>query len=281
MSGFIGDGDPIGQMPFGDTLEKGIVDFNKNVGKKVAADITSRTYNALSKATEPIFRRNMGERYFTSAALSSSEALWFAAGLASCATGSLPGWVCRLMGMDQLVVLLCHFGIPALTGIAFLYYYSRFGKESLQSMAEYRSEGKTYHSKSRGVPRWEESKDRSIRIRVSLALLLLAPVMGVAFIISLGISASLEQKQQTALHDRYLDMLDQQIEGELLQDALLGKCPPEVTFLYKPLSEKLSPELRENIAAAAVGKPVKIMARKAKAPAERPVSNQLKSDTAI
>jgi hypothetical protein len=37
--------------------------------------------------------------------------------------------------------------------------------------------------------------------------------------------------------------------------------PPEIACLYKPLPSTLKPELRENIAAAAVGKPVKILAQ--------------------
>jgi hypothetical protein len=102
---------------------------------------------------------------------------------------------------------------------------------------------------------------------VSFVLIIFAPVMGVVSIISMALSAKLEAAQQTALQDRYLDMLDAQIEGELLQGALLGKCPPEITFLYKPLPKTLKPELRENIAAAVVGKPVKIVAHRPRATA--------------
>jgi hypothetical protein len=32
-----------------------------------------------------------------------------------------------------------------------------------------------------------------------------------------------------------------------------------VTYLYKPLPANMNPELRENVAAAATGKPVKIL----------------------
>ena len=63
------------------------------------------------------------------------------------------------------------------------------------------------------------------------------------------------------MYDRYLDVMNAKIEGEHLNDALLGKCAPEVTYLYKPLPTNMKPDLRENIAAAAVGKPVKIIAQ--------------------
>ena len=98
-------------------------------------------------------------------------------------------------------------------------------------------------------------------------MLILAPPVGVLFIVSQFFCAALVSKQQEALMSRYLDALDQKIEGECLQDALLGKCPPEVTYLYKPLPETLNPELRANIAAAACGKPVKIVAQ-----APKPIS---------
>lgn len=46
-----------------------------------------------------------------------------------------------------------------------------------------------------------------------------------------------------------------------MQDALLGKVPAEMTYLYQPLSEKMDSGLREDIAAAFVGKAVKMVAQ--------------------
>jgi len=111
----------------------------------------------------------------------------------------------------------------------------------------------------------DPGQENGIKFFASVGLLVLAPVTGVAFIASMAVSANLVAQQQAALHDRYLDALDAQIEGEFLQDAILGKCPPEITYLYKPLPSTLKPELREDIAAAAVGKPVKIVAQAPKA----------------
>lgn len=75
-----------------------------------------------------------------------------------------------------------------------------------------------------------------------------------------GASYTCAAQQQTAIYERYLDTMDAKIEGEHMEDALLGKFPTEITQLYKPLPSGLKPELRENIAAAAVGKPVKLVA---------------------
>jgi hypothetical protein len=58
-----------------------------------------------------------------------------------------------------------------------------------------------------------------------------------------------------------LDALDTKIEQEYLENAILGKCPTEITQLHKPLPGSLNADLRKNIAAAAVGKPVSIMVK--------------------
>jgi hypothetical protein len=103
-----------------------------------------------------------------------------------------------------------------------------------------------------------------------VVLFLTAPIMALAFLLSMAASNTLAAQQQTALYDRYLDALDAQIEGKYLQDAILGKCPPEITDLYKPLPATLKPELRENIAAAAVGKSVTIVAKTPRAASAAP-----------
>jgi hypothetical protein len=107
---------------------------------------------------------------------------------------------------------------------------------------------------------------------ILVVLLFTAPIMALAFLVSMATSITQAAQQQAALYERYLDALDAQIEGEFLQEAILGKCPPEITNLYKPLPASLKPELRENIAAAAVGKPVNIVARPPKItpPAAKP-----------
>jgi hypothetical protein len=78
---------------------------------------------------------------------------------------------------------------------------------------------------------------------------------------SCGMSAKLAAEQQAAIYARYLDALDAKIEQEYLEDAILGQCPTEITQLAKPLPPDMNPELRTNIAAAAVGKPAKIVAK--------------------
>ena len=65
------------------------------------------------------------------------------------------------------------------------------------------------------------------------------------------------------LLDAYIRVTDQKsgIAHEYLESAILGKCPTEITQLTKPLPAHMNADLRSNIAAAAVGKSVKIVAK--------------------
>jgi hypothetical protein len=259
-------------MPFGDQFEKAVWNFNKTAGKRMASEIGSAAYRMLSKGTEVFFRRDMGERHFSPESIANGFMLWGITAVASCFTGTMISPILRGLSLDRLAGFFYGAVWPSIMGCIVIFFYWRFAIENTQRMGEFRSEGKTYHSKSRGVPRWEPSQDLAIRVGAILVLLAFAPIMGLAFIASIYVSANLAAQQQAALYDRYLDMLDAQIEGELLQDALLGKCPPEITYLYKPLPDSLKPELRENIAAAAVGKPVKIVAQAPRPLAGEPVT---------
>lgn len=92
-----------------------------------------------------------------------------------------------------------------------------------------------------------------------IVLLVCNIVSAVLLIVSFAMSAKLAAEQDAAVYGRYLDALDAQIEKEYLEKAILGKCPVEITQLNKPLPAAMKAELRGNIAAAAVGKPVKIV----------------------
>jgi len=83
----------------------------------------------------------------------------------------------------------------------------------------------------------------------------------ILFVISMGMSSKIAGEQQAAIYSRHLDALDAKIEQEYLENAILGKCPAEITQLTRPLPAHMNNDLRQNIAAAAVEKPVNILAR--------------------
>jgi len=69
-------------------------------------------------------------------------------------------------------------------------------------------------------------------------------------------NAKLKSEQNAAIMSRYLDKMDADIENLYLEDAALGKCPTEITYLNHPLDPNMNPEVRKSVAASLVGKPV-------------------------
>lgn len=56
--------------------------------------------------------------------------------------------------------------------------------------------------------------------------------------------------------------MDKELENHYLEGAALGDSPTEMTYLNKPLSKDLNPEVRKGVAAALVGKPVMGIAKR-------------------
>lgn len=218
----------------------------------------------LACATEPFFRKDMGERYFSKENLNRGVIGWVLCTLitfkfpADCSGGRLVFsalhfyWFAHLVG-SSLIILTA--------GVALAYYFYKFGRESLATMEKYRAEGIPRHSLSRGVPRWGD-RTGFILIGICVVLPLLNLPAGLLFMLSVVTSAKLAGEQHAAIYARYLDVLDKRIEDEYLENAILGECPVGITQLVYPLPNTLAPDLRKNIAAAAVGKPVQVFSQK-------------------
>jgi len=231
--------------------------------KKAAASYWAQFKLFLATGSEPLMRKNMGERYFSSQSLGQGLVVWLFATYIALAVPSVRSggaWLCYFLHLYGLERLFQPWGLTFLTGGAFIVCFWIFGGQSLAAAAKFRAEGAAYHTQSRGVPRWTGSQ-AYVPFAISAALLLFDLPTGILFLVSLSTSAKLAAEQQAAIYSRYLDQLDKKIENEYLEDAILGKCPTEITQLVKPLSSSLNPELRENIAAAAVGKSVQILAK--------------------
>jgi hypothetical protein len=243
-------------IPFGDEIESSIRSFNK----KAAGALAPAFLRALTNATEIFVRKDLGERFFAGA-MSGGIMIWGVALLVTYFADNAAGELLHELGFHLLGRILGHHIIGVILNLGLMASFMYFANENAQRLQQFRNEGKTYHSMSRGVPRWGDDPMRNLGIQVGIiaVLLLFAPLTAILFGISRYLSAQEAAKQQAAMYDRYLDAMDAKIEGEHLQDALMGKCAPEVTYLYKPLPANMNPELRENVAAAATGKPVKIV----------------------
>jgi hypothetical protein len=235
------------EIPFGDYFDKELRQFNR----KAAGALAPVFVRSLTNATEIFLRKDLGERFF-SGAMSGGILIW---GLASCLTycsDSLVGEFLHNLGQHSLAQILGNHVVGLILNIALLGTFMYFASENAKRLQQFRADGRTYHSMSRGVPRWSNDPITNFVIQIGIftLLLLFAPITAVLFGFSRYLSAAEAAKQEAA-----------KIEGEHLNDALLGKCAPEITYLYKPLPTSMKSETRENIAAAATGKPVKIIAQ--------------------
>jgi hypothetical protein len=234
-------------------------------GKKAALSVWSSFKRQLSTASEPLLRKNMGERYLSGDAIGGGAAIWILSTLVALAfkdTRSAGAVLDGLTSFHHLAFFSNNIVATILVGGALIFFHARFGLENTKIMSKYRAEGLPYHTQSRGVSRWEGGQ-ALVPYGIVIVLLLFDLPAGVLFIISCGMSFKLASEQQAAIYSRYLDALDAKIEQEYLEQAILGKCPAEITQLCKPLPAALDEDLRKNIAAAAVGKPVQLVGQMA------------------
>ena len=264
-SGGIGLGQtrgPIGIEELGDTGMKMANNALANLTKKTAASFWGNFKRLLSTASEPLLRKEMGERYMSSEAASGGIMIWVCSTLLAIfwpdvrSAGAL---IDATTSFHRLGHLMNNVWPTILVGGALVYFNFRFCMENNKLMAVYRDKGEAYHTQSRGVPRWDNFP--MMPLLIIAALFLFDLPAGILFVISMGMSAKIAGEQQAAIYARYLDALDTKIEQEYLENAILGKCPTEITQLHKPLPGSLNADLRKNIAAAAVGKPVSIMVK--------------------
>lgn len=236
------------------------------LAKKTASSFFNKFKRFLSTATEPFFRKDMGERYLDAGSLNGGAIIWAGATLVALwlpELRSAASLLFEFVGYFKLARLFGHWQSTLATGGLLVFFHMKFGRESIALMAKYRADGTAYHTQSRGIPRWEGNQV-FVPIGIIVALFLFDMPVGVLFVISCFMSASLAGEQQAAIYARYLDELDKKIEQEYLENAILGKCPTEITQLHKPLAADLNSDLRKNIAAAAVGKSVRIVAKSPK-----------------
>jgi hypothetical protein len=270
---------PMGIEGLMDTPLKWTESTITSVLKRTAMSIWAYFKRYISTASEPLLRKNMGERYLSPDAVGGGATLWF---LATVVATLFPDF----RSVAPFLLNLAHLGRFAGTfqewpatwtfGGALIFIHIKLGIANSALMGAYRAMGTPYHSQSRGIPRWGSPL---VPILIIGLLFLFDLPAGILFVISIGMSAKLAGEQQAAIYARYLDALDQRIEKEYLEDAMLGKCPVEITQLHRPISSALDADLRKNIAAAAVGKPVAMVAKGGRSPGtpnadEPPTSSQ-------
>jgi hypothetical protein len=246
------------EVPGGEAFQNALNKFNLKASG-AAFNVVKRV---LGTVTEPFFRTGMGERYYSSDTHAYGVAFWIVGTLVALIFPFFGSGAWHLLDLAQLHYLANLYPyrtLAILTGIFMVYSQIKLGRHSLHYVATYRSQGKHYHTRSRGFPR--ETSQIFILVFYEVILVLFDLPVGVLFLIGFLMNMKLKAEQDAAIRSRYLDAMDKELENQYLEGAALGDCPTEMTYLNKPLSKDLNPEVRKGMAAALAGKPVIGVAR--------------------
>lgn len=241
----------------GGPVEKKINEFNK----KAAGRAWNAFKRALCTATEPFFRIGMGERYCDG---SGGIIVWPLGCMASYYfenVRSLFGVICIEKRWYSLAAFFNHPGGCIISSGVLLVLYFRWLAESKTVIQKHRNEGMIYHSMSRGLPRFSPIGRLGFICAIMAMLLAFNLVTAVLFVVALIMNQKIVSEQQSAIWGQYLDAIDRKAEDQYLEQAALGECPLELTYLIKPLDPHLNPTVRSDVAGSMVGKPVKGVAK--------------------
>jgi len=261
--------DPVGgTVPLNEEIqlgEKGVKIIN-DLNKKAALAGMNMLKRALSTASEPLLRRGLGERYFNPGARDGATMIWVLATIASgyvaaSGAGTIAGWLFWHAHLSAVSRFFDLWYFPALSGFAFIFYYYRLCKDNADYLRQFRDKGIPYHSMSRGEARWNAETIKPL-LAILAGLLLFNIFVFIALVIAKAMAMKIANEQQEVIRSRYLDSIDEKLENECMKEALLGRAKAAHSYLARPLSEKeYTPEVREQVADAWVGRNVAVVAR--------------------
>ena len=226
-----------------DTLDNKMLDFNL----KMLGVLGAILFKPAAVATEPFFRKNMGERYFTYTNAVVAGMIWWGVGVLNklfagtwrFESESTVGHAEAVGGFIDVVFLI-------------------LAAANISAARQRQKKGIRWHSMGRGESLFgSESPIRDWIITVLVAVVLYklhAGIFAAFFLLSRVFSEYLEQQRQQALYNRYLDIMDAQIESEYLQQTLAkGPAPMLTDGIYHPLPGHFKGEHREKVARVVAG----------------------------
>jgi len=241
-----------------DQLDKKLLDIQF----KAFALFAALLLKPLSTATDPFFRKNLGERRFSWSSIYFGFFLWLLSSLVSNLVGPVGADLTGYVGLQRLAVWIrAHDYSRSLGGIIGGVFFV-LGCMNIAATRLRQQNGAVWHSMSRGESRFgREDYWRDIRISVLAAVCLfaLATPVGLLFVLSRFLSYFLEAKEQQSVYARYLDAMDAKLEAQHLEIALRDGVPPKTTEgIYGPLPKRFTGEHRANVARAGAGAAVRI-----------------------
>jgi hypothetical protein len=257
-------------MAFNNPTETLFNEANKNLAnaaihgfKQMAATMANLCLRGAAIFSDPLFRKNLGERFLSPFSMLGLWAVWLLTLWLSWFYGmAFTAYALRYFKMSGLadsasqlhwisVVALLGYGIAVRVSIS----------NDLKAALRRHLEGRPTHTYSFGEPRFGTGQEIRVKIGLFILLLLAAAPLAAVYLASLYFSFLAGKLQEIEMYGRYLDTIDAMIETEQLETALLGVTPVGNTQLIKPLSARLPDSLRKNIAAAAARNTVMGLAR--------------------
>ena len=220
---------------------KAIVDAAKQIGKAILFFVMS----ALSVATDPFFRKNMGERYFNPFKALVGLAGWMVAGWsASVSYDVLQGK--RVYHQPDLTLSISVCCCYLVLSVAEIWRIRTRSKR-----------GEIWHSQSKGESIFGiESFRRDILINITLCVAMwnFSKVLMGYFAVSRLLGYAADAATRASLYNKYLDILDAKIESRFMSEALDGGFPPGRTAgFYRPLPTRFNRQQKANIARVLAG----------------------------
>jgi len=238
------------------SLDRQILNFNY----KAIGFLATIFMKPLATASDPFFRINMGERYFTHISHGLGTILWGVATWLTYLSEDKMASIAREFHFDSLASLLqegAQIHVPFWTAVGMMVLFFIVGSFSVGANYYRQVKGVTWHSMSRGISIWgseDKVRDTIILIFLSAALLIIAPAVGALFLISRLFSLLLIAQEQARIYARYLDAIDAAIESDLLEAALRDGAPPSINNgIYCPLPRRFKSPHRDKVARVAAG----------------------------
>jgi hypothetical protein len=224
-----------------------------NIIKRMFNEALNILLHGLAVFSDPLFRKDLGERYLNPIALLGVLGLFLISGVLT--------WY---LGTALTAFALLYFGFLDSAGTAlgnnhilcaitfFGYGISLFGAIYCDRRAAIMRhiERQPTHSYSLGEPRLKRPEEIRIEIGLFVYFLITAAPLAAVFLASLVASFMQEKNQEAVIYNRYLDVVDATIENDQLETAMIGISPVKNTHLYKQLPTDLPDHLRKSIAAA-------------------------------
>jgi len=231
-----------------DTLDGKLLDFNF----KIIGLLATIFLRPLATCTQVVFRKNLGERYFSVTTMIYAFFLWCIPSFLFDASSFLRWNLLEYFGWNTFGMWLANHSSKTIIGFTVGLLFWICASNNLSQARQRQMQGIPWYSMSRGESRLG-SEDQVLNgmasIGLGILLFLFAPSYGVLYFASRFAGYVLFIKEQQMNYARYLDEMDAKILSGHFETALIGQQQPRQTQgLYCPLPSQIKGERRVAVA---------------------------------